>query len=133
MLCFAPYCRCIENNGNQTISTSYYHEPLNITVPSWSVNTTWGSNGVLARFDNVIMALWVLVQIASLENWSGIMYAAMQTTGVDNQPLLNANNSIAIFFVVFIILCSFFILNMIIGVSIDKVRVCPLDEKHQVS
>ncbi len=63
-----------------------------------------------------------LPQMSSLENWSGIMYAAMQATGVNQQPLLNANNPIALYFIAFVIFGVFFILNLVIGVSIDKVR-----------
>ena len=49
--------------GVQAINTSYYHNSINVPVPQWNVTTTWGSNGVLMRFDNVIMAFWVLSQV----------------------------------------------------------------------
>lgn len=64
---------CESNDGIQLINTSYYHSSINVPVPQWSQGTTWGANGNLARFDNVIMALWVLFQIGSLENWNNIM------------------------------------------------------------
>ena len=32
-------------------------------VPPWSLESSWGANGFLPRFDNVIMALWTLYQV----------------------------------------------------------------------
>lgn len=57
-------CRCEDSDGQHTVNTSIYHAALNVTVPEWQVNTTWGANGVLTRFDNVLMALWVLLQVS---------------------------------------------------------------------
>jgi hypothetical protein len=55
--------RCEDDGGNHNITNSYYHASLNITVPEWSLSATWGANEILQRFDNVIMALWVLFQV----------------------------------------------------------------------
>ena len=57
------YCRCEANDGYQNISNSWYYDSINVTMPPWQLNSTWGANGVLARFDNVIMSLWVLFQV----------------------------------------------------------------------
>ena len=59
--------------------------------------------------------------MATLENWSTILYNCMATVGKGQQPIRGANQYLAIFFIAFIVFCSFFILNLIIGVSIDKV------------
>ena len=66
-----PWCEA--NDGTQVINSSYYHSSIGVSVPEWSQATNWGANGNLARFDNVVMALWVLFQIGSLENWNNIM------------------------------------------------------------
>ena len=47
------------------------------------------------------------------------MIQAMDCTSLDEQPLFNANIFMSLFFVAFVILCVFFILNMVIGVSIS--------------
>lgn len=60
--------------------------------------------------------------MASLEGWSDVMYAASDMTAAGQQPVRDANQYIALFFIIFIVLGSFFMLNLIIGVSIDKVR-----------
>ena len=41
-------------------------QSLNVTVPQWTQTSTWGVNGVLTRFDNVLMAIWVLLQVGKL-------------------------------------------------------------------
>ena len=57
--------------------------------------------------------------MCSLENWSPIMLQSMWSTSLDQQPLFNANIFMSLYFIVFIILCVFFILNMVIGVAIN--------------
>ncbi len=57
-----------------------------------------------------------------MENWSPIMFWGMDVTTLDHQPLFNNNILMSLFFVVFVLICVFFILNMVIGVSIMEVR-----------
>ena len=68
--------RCEANSGSQVITNSYYHDSINVTVPPWQMNTTWGANGGLNRFDNVIMSLWVLFQVRffTLQEAAGCLY-----------------------------------------------------------
>lgn len=106
--------------GSQNITTDVYHQSINVSVPPWQVSTSWGANGVLQRFDNLFQSLWSLFQIATLENWQGIMYQGMNITGPDLQPVYNYSTAMAIYFVVFIIVCSFFVLSLVVGVSIDQ-------------
>ena len=61
-------------------------------------------------------------QVASLENWAPIMYQAMNSTQVDEQPVLNGNPYMAYYFISFIVVCVYFMLNLVIGVAIDQVR-----------
>ncbi|KAG1668958.1 hypothetical protein FOA52_001002 [Chlamydomonas sp. UWO 241] len=106
--------------GSQTITNASYYDAIGVEMPPYTLDVSWGAHGNLARFDNVYQSLWVLFQMASLENWAGIMYNAMATTGVEQQPLQGANNTMALFFIAFIIFCVFFVLNMVIGVAIDR-------------
>ena len=55
--------RCEANSGSQTIVNSWYHDSINVTVPAWQMSTTWTATSVLFRFDNAIMALWVLLTV----------------------------------------------------------------------
>jgi hypothetical protein len=62
--------------------------------------------------------------MASLEGWSDVMHSCQDVVGPGEQPRSLANQYIAIFFIVFIVFGSFFMLNMVIGVSIDRVSGC---------
>ncbi|CAB4015148.1 sodium channel 60E-like, partial [Paramuricea clavata] len=72
------------------------------------------------NYDNVLNGLVALTQVATLEGWMEIMRDAVDATGVDKQPIPENNLSAYLYFVVFIILGSFFVLNLIVGVIIDK-------------
>ena len=48
------------------------------------------------------------------------MLQSMWCTSLDEQPLFNNNIFMSLYFVVFVILCVFFILNMVIGVAINQ-------------
>ncbi len=66
------------------------------------------------------------VQVASLEGWSDIMHQAQAAVGPDEQPVENHNPYMGLFFVVFVVIGSYIMLNLVIGVSIDKVKLGPL-------
>ena len=57
---------------------------------------------------------------ATFEGWMEIMEDAIDATGVDLQPSKEHNFVAYLYFVVFIMLGSFFILNLFIGVIIDN-------------
>ncbi len=60
--------------------------------------------------------------MASLEGWSDIMYAASDATGKHMQPERDANRYIALLFIIAQLIAAFFMLNLVIGVTISKVR-----------
>jgi len=62
-------------------------------------------------------------QVATLENWATIMYQAMNSTKLDEQPILNGNDGMAVYFIVFLIVGVFFVLNLVVGVAIDQVGI----------
>ena len=72
------------------------------------------------NFDNVINSLITLFEMATLEMWLDVMYDAVDAVGVDEQPIRDNNVFIAIVVVLFLVVCAFFILNLFVGVTIDK-------------
>ncbi len=48
----------------------------------------------------------------------------MDATGINKQPVWNHNPVVILFFVLFIIVGAFFVLNLFIGVTLDKVGLC---------
>ncbi|XP_051998217.1 sodium channel protein type 1 subunit alpha-like isoform X1 [Xyrauchen texanus] len=72
------------------------------------------------NFDNVGNGYLALLQVATFKGWMPIMYAAVDSREINDQPIYEANKYMYIFFIVFIILGAFFTLNLFIGVIIDN-------------
>ncbi|XP_073432820.1 sodium channel protein type 8 subunit alpha isoform X4 [Dendrobates tinctorius] len=75
---------------------------------------------VKINFDNVGAGYLALLQIATFKGWMDIMYAAVDSRKVTQQPKYEDNIYMYIYFVIFIIFGSFFTLNLFIGVIIDN-------------
>ena len=70
-------------------------------------------------FDNIFEAVVTLFEVSTLENWVPIMHAGMDATRPGQPPEKNAAPQNALFFVFFIIVGSFVVLNLFVGVVID--------------
>ncbi|XP_071990857.1 sodium channel protein type 8 subunit alpha isoform X4 [Engystomops pustulosus] len=75
---------------------------------------------VKINFDNVGAGYLALLQVATFKGWMDIMYAAVDSRRVTEQPKYEDNIYMYIYFVIFIIFGSFFTLNLFIGVIIDN-------------
>ncbi|XP_076018343.1 sodium channel protein type 2 subunit alpha-like isoform X2 [Genypterus blacodes] len=75
---------------------------------------------VKVNFDNVGLGYLSLLQVATFKGWMDIMHAAVDSRGVEEQPIREINLYMYLYFVVFIIFGSFFTLNLFIGVIIDN-------------
>nr|XP_046263562.1 sodium channel protein type 4 subunit alpha B-like [Scatophagus argus] len=75
---------------------------------------------VKVNFDNVGLGYLSLLQVATFKGWMEIMHAAVDSRGVEDQPVREINLYMYLYFVVFIIFGSFFTLNLFIGVIIDN-------------
>ncbi|NWX96191.1 SCN4A protein, partial [Nothoprocta ornata] len=84
----------------------------------YTYNGTW-ENG-LVNFDHVGMGYLALLEVATFKGWMDIMYAAVDSRKIDEQPKFECFLSMYIYFVVFIIFGSFFMLNLFIGVVISN-------------
>ncbi|XP_078264762.1 sodium channel protein type 4 subunit alpha-like [Rhinoraja longicauda] len=72
------------------------------------------------NFDNVLAAYMALLQVATFEGWLEIMANAADTRGIDLQPEMGANPYCLFYFVAFIVIGTFFTLNLFIGIIIDN-------------
>ncbi|KAK9527412.1 hypothetical protein VZT92_013976 [Zoarces viviparus] len=75
---------------------------------------------VKVNFDNVGAGYLALLQVATFKGWMEIMYAAVDSRAVEEQPIKEINLYMYLYFVIFIIFGSFFTLNLFIGVIIDN-------------
>jgi hypothetical protein len=106
--------------SNPNITTSAYLAANNLTLPvPYNLGTRWVTP--LQNFDNVINSISTLFQASTTEMWILIMYDGIDATKPGQQPLRNSHPAMAIFFVVFMVVMTFFMLNLFVGVAIDKV------------
>ncbi|KAK1160338.1 sodium channel protein type 4 subunit alpha B-like [Acipenser oxyrinchus oxyrinchus] len=75
---------------------------------------------VKVNFDNVGMGYLSLLQVATFKGWMDIMYAAVDSRRIEEQPSYEINIYMYMYFVIFIIFGAFFTLNLFIGVIIDN-------------
>jgi|TARA_B110001450_G_scaffold256628_1_gene287836 hypothetical protein len=59
-------------------------------------------------------------EIATLEMWPDMMYAAIDSTTIDHVPKLDNNKFISLIFIIYIFFTTFFIMNLFISVIVDK-------------
>ena len=64
--------------------------------------------------------MMTLFIVSSLEGWPDIMYKVIDATEVGRGPIKNYNPAAAYYFVIFIIIGSFFFLNLFIGVVFQR-------------
>ncbi|XP_074938363.1 sodium channel protein type 5 subunit alpha-like [Phalacrocorax aristotelis] len=104
------FWKCTLKKENTTVIENKY----NCTF----YNGTWTNNDV--NFDNVGMGYLALLQVATFKGWMDIMYAAVDSRKIDEQPKFEAFLAMYMYFVIFIIFGSFFMLNLFIGVVISN-------------
>ncbi|XP_066531401.1 sodium channel protein type 4 subunit alpha B [Hoplias malabaricus] len=109
----------------ENITTGEYFFPEEVNNKSQcfeliesSLDVRWVNAKV--NFDNVGMGYLSLLQVATFKGWMDIMYAAVDSRNVEDQPEYESNKFMYIYFVIFIIFGSFFTLNLFIGVIIDN-------------
>ncbi|XP_078531191.1 sodium channel protein 1 brain-like [Lissotriton helveticus] len=71
-------------------------------------------------FDNILFAYVSLFQVATFEGWMELMASSSDARGVDLQPDTDSNTYSLLYFVAFIVVGTFFILNLFIGVIIEN-------------
>eukprot|EP00002_Diphylleia_rotans_P008552 TRINITY_DN1844_c0_g1_i3.p1 TRINITY_DN1844_c0_g1~~TRINITY_DN1844_c0_g1_i3.p1 ORF type:complete len:1384 (+),score=276.21 TRINITY_DN1844_c0_g1_i3:89-4240(+) len=72
------------------------------------------------NFDSIISAFVSLFEIATMEGWTDVMYRAVDSAGVDKQPIKNNRIYMTVYFLVFIIVGAFFVVNLFVGIVIDN-------------
>ncbi|KAM9328814.1 sodium channel protein type 2 subunit alpha-like isoform 5-T5 [Pholidichthys leucotaenia] len=84
------------------------------------VNESARWQNVKINFDNVGAGYLALLQVATFKGWMPIMFAAVDSRDLEEQPDYEVNLYMYLYFVIFIIFGSFFTLNLFIGVIIDN-------------
>ncbi|OQV23966.1 Voltage-dependent T-type calcium channel subunit alpha-1G [Hypsibius exemplaris] len=83
------------------------------------------------NFDNVGQALMALFVLSSKDGWVQIMYNGLDAVGVDLQPVENFNEWRLLFFISFLLLVGFFVLNMFVGVVVENFHRCREEQEAE--
>ncbi|XP_027535995.1 voltage-dependent T-type calcium channel subunit alpha-1I isoform X1 [Neopelma chrysocephalum] len=118
--------------GVQLFKGKFYHclgvDIRNITNRSdcMAANYKWVHHKY--NFDNLGQALMSLFVLASKDGWVNIMYNGLDAVAVDQQPVTNNNPWMLLYFISFLLIVSFFVLNMFVGVVVENFHKC---RQHQ--
>jgi voltage-gated cation channel len=61
-----------------------------------------------------------LYESITTEGWLDVMYKGIDSVDIGKQPKLNNNMMLSLYFISFIIIGNIFILNLFVGIVIDK-------------
>ncbi|GMH79423.1 hypothetical protein TL16_g08140 [Triparma laevis f. inornata] len=70
-------------------------------------------------FDNVGSSMLAFFEISSTEGWVDVMNNAQDTRGIGMQPARDVNKYISMFFVIFMLIGCYLVMNLFVGVIID--------------
>ena len=87
----------------------------------FSCNVAGGSwNRFDSNYDDIAQAMMTLFIVSTLEGWPDIMLQSIDATKENRGPEYESNPGYVYFYIVFIMLGSFFLLNFFIGVLFLK-------------
>ncbi|XP_060930107.1 voltage-dependent L-type calcium channel subunit alpha-1D [Limanda limanda] len=74
------------------------------------------------NFDNVLAGMLALFTVSTFEGWPQLLYRAVDANAVDRGPIYNYRVEISIFFIIYIIIIAFFMMNIFVGFVIITFR-----------
>lgn len=80
------------------------------------------------NFDNISGSFIMMVEMMTTESWTQYMFASMDSTNVNYQPVKNNRGAWAVFFILYMIFAYFFLLNLAIPILSENFR----KEKAQI-
>uniref|UniRef100_A0A669QDY6 Voltage-dependent L-type calcium channel subunit alpha n=1 Tax=Phasianus colchicus TaxID=9054 RepID=A0A669QDY6_PHACC len=91
------------------------------------------------NFDNVLAGMMALFTVSTFEGWPALLYKAIDANAEDQGPIYNYRVEISIFFIVYIIVIAFFMMNIFVGFVIitfraqgeSEYRNCELDKNQR--
>ncbi|TRY59084.1 hypothetical protein DNTS_008394 [Danionella cerebrum] len=116
-------------------SGKFYHcegiDTRNITNKSDCLQSNYRWIRRKYNFDNLGQALMSLFVLSCKDGWVNIMYDGLDAVGVDQQPERNHNPWMLLYFISFLLIVSFFVLNMFVGVVVENFHKCRQDQEEE--
>ncbi|KAM8981856.1 voltage-dependent L-type calcium channel subunit alpha-1C isoform 5-T5 [Sarcophilus harrisii] len=90
-------------------------------------------------FDNVLTAMMALFTVSTFEGWPELLYRSIDSHTEDKGPIYNYRVEISIFFIIYIIIIAFFMMNIFVGFVIvtfqeqgeQEYKNCELDKNQR--
>ncbi|CAF1590287.1 unnamed protein product [Rotaria sp. Silwood1] len=82
------------------------------------------------NFDNLGQALLTLLALASKDDWVPIMYMGVDAVEVDMQPIKHHSETKLIYFISFLLVVSFYSINMFVGIVVENFHNSRIPQKH---
>ncbi|XP_067437350.1 voltage-dependent L-type calcium channel subunit alpha-1C isoform X6 [Thunnus thynnus] len=97
----------------------------------------WENNDF--NFDDVLNGMMALFAVSTFEGWPGLLYRAIDSHTEDVGPIYNYRVVISIFFIIYIIIIAFFMMNIFVGFVIvtfqeqgeQEYKNCELDKNQR--
>uniref|UniRef100_A0A674E2G3 Voltage-dependent L-type calcium channel subunit alpha n=1 Tax=Salmo trutta TaxID=8032 RepID=A0A674E2G3_SALTR len=91
------------------------------------------------NFDNILEGMLALFTVSTFEGWPKLLYKAIDSNMEDVGPVYNNRIAISIFFIVYLILIAFFMMNIFVGFVIvtfqeqgeQEYKNCELDKNQR--
>uniref|UniRef100_A0A672YQ23 Voltage-dependent L-type calcium channel subunit alpha n=1 Tax=Sphaeramia orbicularis TaxID=375764 RepID=A0A672YQ23_9TELE len=91
------------------------------------------------NFDNVLYGMLALFTVSTFEGWPKLLYRAIDSDQEDMGPVFNNRVDVSIFFIIYIILIAFFMMNIFVGFVIvtfqeqgeQEYKNCELDKNQR--
>ncbi|XP_059361334.1 voltage-dependent L-type calcium channel subunit alpha-1C-like isoform X1 [Carassius carassius] len=91
------------------------------------------------NFDDVLQGMMALFAVSTFEGWPGLLYRGIDSHTEDVGPIYNYRVIISIFFIIYIIIIAFFMMNIFVGFVIvtfqeqgeQEYKNCELDKNQR--
>lgn len=93
-------------------------EDANITIMAVQEEREWDLP--FNRYDNIFISMITFFEIATLEMWPDMMFAAIDARGYDMTPREKNSPFVSMLYVMYIFIVTFFIVNLFVSVIVDK-------------
>ncbi|XP_060745275.1 voltage-dependent L-type calcium channel subunit alpha-1C isoform X1 [Tachysurus vachellii] len=98
---------------------------------------TWDNSDF--NFDDVLQGMMALFAVSTFEGWPALLYKAIDSHAEDAGPIYNYRVVISVFFIIYIIIIAFFMMNIFVGFVIvtfqeqgeQEYKNCELDKNQR--
>lgn len=120
----------------QCVAHRLYFQSVDIDLPRLD-ERKWQLNEF--NFNDVGQGMLTLFTVSTFEGWPALLYVAIDSTGEDVGGLINNRQVVAIFFIIYIIVVAFFMVNIFVGFVIvtfqnegeQEYKNCELDKNQR--